>query len=69
MQECYTTLGWKGLLGTSTLAYWSHSYVVKKINCCEYNTTGYIHNTSFTSKLINRTYKQECFTILGWKGF
>jgi hypothetical protein len=23
--ECYITLGWKGLLGTNTVAYWAHS--------------------------------------------
>ncbi len=31
----YITLGWKGLPGTNTLANWAHSYVSKKMKCCE----------------------------------
>ncbi len=34
--ECYITLGWRGLIGTHTRAYWAHSYITKKINCFEY---------------------------------
>ncbi len=34
--ECYITLGCKGLLETNTIAHWVHSYVKKKIKCCEY---------------------------------
>ncbi len=36
--KCIITLGWKGLPGTNTAAYWDHSKVMKKINCCEYST-------------------------------
>jgi hypothetical protein len=28
----YITLGWKGLPGTNTPAYWAHSEVIKKMN-------------------------------------
>jgi hypothetical protein len=36
--ECYITLGWKGLSGANTLAYWAHPKVTKKMECCEYST-------------------------------
>ncbi len=35
-QECYITVGYKGLPGTNTQAYWAHSYVTKKMQSCEY---------------------------------
>jgi len=34
--EHWLTKGWKGLLGTNTLAFWAHSYVMKKIKYCWY---------------------------------
>ncbi len=34
-QECEITLGLKGLSGTNTLAYCTHSSVIKKMKCCE----------------------------------
>jgi len=34
--ECYITLGWKGLPGANTLAYWTLTLVTKKMNCCDY---------------------------------
>jgi hypothetical protein len=37
--ECYITLGWNGLQGTNTLAYWVHSQVAKR-NCSEYDSRG-----------------------------
>ncbi len=30
-------VGWKRLLGSNTLAYWSHSWVMKKINVYDYS--------------------------------
>ncbi len=35
----------------NTLAYWAHSYVAKKIMCCEYQSWGRIQNPSFSSEL------------------
>ncbi len=32
-QECYITVGEKGLPGTNTQAYWAHSYVMQS---CEH---------------------------------
>ncbi len=29
------TLDWKGLAGRNALAYWTHSLVSKKVECCE----------------------------------
>jgi hypothetical protein len=34
--ECLISLGWKGLPRTSALACEAHSYVTRKIKCCEY---------------------------------
>ncbi len=36
ISKCYITLGWRGLQGTNTLAYWVNSWVIKKMKCCEY---------------------------------
>ncbi len=36
--ECITTLCWKGLPVTNTLAYRDHLKITKKMNCCEYQT-------------------------------
>ncbi len=33
----YSTLHWKGLPLTNTQGYWAHSWVTKKMKCCEYN--------------------------------
>jgi hypothetical protein len=34
--ECYIiSIGWTGLPGTNTRAYWAHSYVMKKMKNCE----------------------------------
>ncbi len=32
--ECYIKLDWSDLTGPNTLAYWAHSKVTKKIDCC-----------------------------------
>jgi hypothetical protein len=49
----FPTIGWKGLSGTNTLAYWAHSKVTKKMKCCEYGTRVHIHKASFSSQLTN----------------
>jgi len=36
----YIALRWKSLPITNTLAYWTHSYAMKKLKCCEHNTNG-----------------------------
>ncbi len=41
------TASLKGLPGMNTLAYRTHSCVMKKIKCCEYGLCFCIHNTSF----------------------
>ncbi len=35
--ECYITLAWKCLPGTSTLGYWTYLSVSKKMKCYEYD--------------------------------
>ncbi len=35
--QCYITLELKGFPVTNTLAYLTHSYVMKKMKCCEYS--------------------------------
>jgi hypothetical protein len=37
-QECYITLGWKGLIITKTLAYWAPLQIMKQMKCCEYDS-------------------------------
>jgi hypothetical protein len=32
-------LGWRGLLGTNTLAYWAHPYATEKIKFSEYDSS------------------------------
>ncbi len=34
--ECQISLGWICLSGTNTLAYWTHSLLMKKLKCCEF---------------------------------
>jgi hypothetical protein len=66
--EGYITQGSKGLPRTNSLVYWAHSYVTKKIECCDYDPRDLIHNPSFYLWLINGPNKQECYIILGLKG-
>ncbi len=33
--KVFHTLGWEGLTGTNTLAYWAQAQVTVEINCCE----------------------------------
>ncbi len=55
----------------NTLAYWAHSWVMNKMKCCEYdsgfliypNIMGCIHNTFFSSKLMNMPNKLECLCL------
>jgi hypothetical protein len=47
--EHFITLGQEGLPVTHTIAYWVNSQVMKKMKCCEYDSWGLIHNTSFSS--------------------
>jgi hypothetical protein len=37
--DFYITIGWRSLPGTNTAAFWAHSKVMKKMNCCEYGPT------------------------------
>jgi hypothetical protein len=53
----------------NTLAFWPHSYVMRKMNCCEYGPRYCIHNNLFSSQLISGPNKQECYITKGWKGF
>ncbi len=66
--KCQITLGWKGLSVTNAVAYWVHSYVTKKMKCCEYGPWDPIQNTSFSLKLVNGFDKPEHIITLGWKG-
>ncbi len=65
--ECYTTLGWKCLPGPNTVAYCTLLKVTQKMMCCEYDSRSLIHNTLFSSQLMNGPNKLECYTTLGWK--
>ncbi len=53
MLECCIALGWKGLSGTNTLAYWAHSQVAKIFTKLHFLRNG--------PKML------ECFISLGWK--
>ncbi len=53
----------KGLPSRKNPAYWAHSEVTKKMNCCDYN-----HNTLFSLQLMNGLNKLESYPSLGWKG-
>jgi hypothetical protein len=49
--EGHIAQGWKGLLGTNILAYWTHLQIMNKVKCCEYNPYSpwsHIYNTSFS---------------------
>jgi hypothetical protein len=47
--ECYIAPDWKGLLVTSTLAYWAHLQIMKTMKCWEYVFRDSIHNTTIYS--------------------
>jgi hypothetical protein len=64
--ECYITILEK--LAKNRLAYLAHTYITKKIKCCEYSPCDYIHNTSFSSQLMNGPNKLECYITQHWKG-
>jgi hypothetical protein len=66
--ECYITLGQIGLLGKNALAYWSYSQVLKKMKYFEYDSCYCIHNTWFSSEIIIRPIKLECYITLGQIG-
>jgi hypothetical protein len=66
--KCYITLKWKVLLGTSTLAYWVHSYVMNKMKYCEYLLRDLLCKTLFSSQLMIEPNKLKCYITLGWKG-
>ncbi len=39
--------GWKSLLETNTLAYWTHLKVTRKRKCCEYSSISYSQHFIF----------------------
>ncbi len=49
-QECYITLSWKGQTWTNTLAYWAHSKIKKKMECCKYDSRD-LHYISFFGRI------------------
>jgi hypothetical protein len=51
--EMLHNIGLSNIKHLNTLTYWSNLSVTKKIKCCEYGPRGCIHNTPFSSKLIN----------------
>ncbi len=38
--ECYNTQSTTGSSGTNTLAYWTHSLVMKEMKCCKNGSCG-----------------------------
>jgi hypothetical protein len=47
------TLGWKGLPGPNTLAYWAYLKIIKKIKIVNYGPSGTLHKTFFSLQLLN----------------
>jgi hypothetical protein len=56
---CCITLCWKVLPWTNTLAYWSHSWVMKKVESCE-------SDSLFSSWLMNWPNKLEYLSLAGF---
>jgi hypothetical protein len=54
------TIGWRSLPGTNAAAFWAHSKVMKKMNCCEYGPVNPspvipkvdLHFSDYRSKLV-----------------
>ncbi len=61
----YTRL--EKIAGTNTLTYWDHLQVAKKMKCCKYSTSCFIHNTYFL-QLMKSPNKREYYIRIGWKG-
>ncbi len=59
--ECLTLAILRGLRLCNTLAYWTRSYVTKKIKFCDYSSSCRIHNTLFSSEVTNGTNKLEYY--------
>ncbi len=64
--ECYISLGWKGLLGKDTLAYWAHSWVAGRYGWTGYNVMKRRIKTSMNNK--PGPNKLECCITLSCKG-
>jgi hypothetical protein len=67
-QECYITVGWRGLPGTNTLACLAHLWVTKKMRCCECTPWNNICYTSFYLLRTNGPNKLECYITVEWRG-
>jgi hypothetical protein len=65
--ECYITLGWKGLKWTNASLLGPFiSYEEKEVMRIQFLSL--IHNTRFSSSLMIRHNKLECYITQGWKG-
>ncbi len=67
--DYYITLNWKSLPGANTVAYWTHSFVKKKMNLIEYSPGWEFTRLFFSSQLTNGPNKLQYYITLGLKSF